>query len=47
MPLFSAWRTFAATSSSPSSWYWRRSEWPTATYEQPSLASIEAAISPV
>src|SRR5664279_2860638 len=33
--------------SSVSAWYSRRSEWPTTTYRQPSLASMSAEISPV
>ena len=43
----SAFLALALTSSSSSWWYCRRSECPTGTYAQPSLASIVAEISPV
>ncbi len=39
--------TLALTRASSSWWYWRRSEWPTTTYVQPSLASIAPETSPV
>ena len=40
-------RTLALTSASVSWWCWRRSEWPTTAYAQPSLASIAPETSPV
>ena len=43
----SAALTLALTRASSSWWYWRRSECPHSTYEQPSLASIGPEISPV
>src|SRR5207237_1186829 len=47
MPLAIAALTFRLTSSSSSWWYARRSECPTTTYWQPSLASIGPDTSPV
>ena len=47
MPAASALCAFAFTTSSVSAWYCRRSLCPTTTYEQPSLASMPAEISPV
>lgn len=46
-PCLSAARTFLLTRSSVSPWISRRSEWPTTTQAQPSLASIGPEMSPV
>ncbi len=47
MPAARALPALAFTTASDSAWCSRRSLWPTTTYEQPSLASIAAEISPV
>ncbi len=47
MPCLKAAFTLALQTSSSSAWYWRRSEWPTATKAVFSLDSIGPEISPV
>ena len=47
MPCRYAALIFVFTVSSSSLWYIRRSEWPTTTKRQPSLASIVPLMSPV